>query len=60
MTRHERIVELLSVRPMMSEAIARELDCPEASVRRNVQELRKRGYRITAMEYPTGWEFRLD
>jgi len=59
MSRNQRILELLTTGPKMGEALARELDCPEASIRRNVQELRKQGYRINAVSYPTGWEYRL-
>jgi len=59
MSRNQRILELLTIGPQMSEALARALDCPEASIRRNVQELRKQGHRINAVSYPTGWEYRL-
>lgn len=58
-TRNQIIIDMLNRGPQMCDALARECDCPDASIRRNIQELRKMGYRIAATSYPTGWEFRL-
>jgi biotin operon repressor len=58
-SRSRMIIESLQTGPKMCDALARVCNCPDASIRRNIQELRKIGYRIAATSYQTGWEFRL-
>lgn len=43
-TRNERIVSLTSTGWLSMNTLSRLLDCPEASIRRSIQELRAEGY----------------
>lgn len=45
-TRYQRIIDILTSGPASASAIASQLNAPEASIRRTVQELRQRGWRI--------------
>lgn len=44
--RSSRILDILTSGPASASAIASQLNAPEASIRRTVQELRQRGWRI--------------
>lgn len=43
-TRNERIVSLTSTGWLSMNTLSRILDCPDASIRRSIQELRAEGY----------------
>jgi biotin operon repressor len=46
MTRNERIIHLTSTGWLSMNSLSRLLDCPEASIRRSIQELRRDGYYV--------------
>ena len=41
------------------QALASAVNAPQATVRRNIQVLRKNGYNIQSTEQGTGWTYRL-
>jgi biotin operon repressor len=45
-TRNERLLSLISSGWLSMNTLTRLLDCPDASVRRSIQELRREGYYI--------------
>ena len=47
MSRKDRIIERLTAGCESAANLARILDCPEASVRRDIQALRKAGYNVS-------------
>lgn len=46
MTRNERLLSLISNTWLSMWTLSQVLDCPEASIRRSIQELRREGYSI--------------
>jgi len=49
----ERIIERLKLGEDSSANLAKVLDCPEASIRRDIQSLRRDGWNITFAAYGT-------
>ena len=47
MSRRDKIVERLQAGEESAANLARILDCPEASVRRDIQALRRAGYNVS-------------
>ena len=47
MSRRDKIVERLQAGAESAANLARILDCPEASVRRDIQALRRAGYNVS-------------
>lgn len=45
-TRHQRLISLSTGGSICIETVARILDCPEASIRRDIQQLRAQGWYI--------------
>jgi biotin operon repressor len=45
-SRQDRLISLTTGGEISIDTVARILDCPEASVRRDIQELRREGYYI--------------
>lgn len=50
-SRNQQILHMLQDGPHTSSSLAQVLECPEPSVRRSIQELRRDGYNISFADY---------